>query len=206
MQHAAPDLSLGDCAARWALSRNAIKARAAFLGVPLRRESSTRTVWPSQFVALGDELHQHLQRPKATLASYGGPRLEATGAAPLAAPVARPVPAAGAGSGEALAAMLAALRPAAVADPLAVVEALARAADLAAWLTTAELAAVAGVSPGTVGGWPDGHRPRPGVLLRRRKDRGRVWWRVERAGDRWHRLVPPMGDDGRPAVRQHPGP
>ena len=41
-------------------SRNSVKARAAALGVELRRESSTRTVWPAEYVALGLRLAEHL--------------------------------------------------------------------------------------------------------------------------------------------------
>jgi hypothetical protein len=69
------DLTLGDCRDRWSISNNAVKSRAVALGVELRRESSTCTVWPGEHLRLGDELHQHLQHPKATLANYEGPRL-----------------------------------------------------------------------------------------------------------------------------------
>lgn len=65
------DLTFGEAAARWGLSGpNAIKARARALGVVLRRESPTRTVWPAADVPLGDRLAEHLQRPGATLASF----------------------------------------------------------------------------------------------------------------------------------------
>lgn len=57
-----PDLTLQECCERWGVnSRNSVKARAAALGIELRRESSTRTVWPREDVPLGDELHEHLQ-------------------------------------------------------------------------------------------------------------------------------------------------
>ena len=56
-----PDLTLADCCQRWGVnSRNSVKARAAALGVELRRESSTRTVWPAEWLPLGDELQEHL--------------------------------------------------------------------------------------------------------------------------------------------------
>lgn len=181
---ALPDLTLGDCADRWQISRNSIKARAVALGVQLRRESSTRTVWPGEHLDLGDALHWHLQRPKATLANYSGPRLEPHPAAPLAAPEHRSLPSAPAGSGEAMLAMLAALRPSLPPpDPLATVEALHRAAELGAWLSTAEVAAVTGSSASTINGWPDGHPLRPGLFMRRQKAGGRVWWRIVREGD-----------------------
>ena len=64
------DLTLAQCGERWGLtSRNSVKTRARILGVPLRRESSTRTVWPAESVALGDQLHQHLGQ-RRTLADF----------------------------------------------------------------------------------------------------------------------------------------
>lgn len=80
---------------------------------------------------------------------------------------------------EALAQLAAALAPASAApDPLTVPRRLAEAADLGAWLTTPELAAVVGMAPGTVRGWADGHSPRPGFVVERRRDGSRTWWRV----------------------------
>ena len=68
---ALPDLTLAEAGDRWGMSsRNAVKARAAALGVGLRRDSPTRTVWPSEHVALGDRLAAHLKHPGATLASF----------------------------------------------------------------------------------------------------------------------------------------
>lgn len=84
---------------------------------------------------------------------------------------------------EALAQLAAALSPASAPDPLAVPRRLAEAADLGVWLTTPELAAVVGMAPGTVRGWSDGHSPRPGFVLERRKDGGSVWWRVAAGTD-----------------------
>jgi hypothetical protein len=65
-----PDLPLGDRCSRWGISRNAVKSRAAALGVELVRESSTRTVWPAEFISLGDQLPQHLQSKGCTLANF----------------------------------------------------------------------------------------------------------------------------------------
>jgi hypothetical protein len=68
---ALPDLTLAEAGDRWGMSiRNSVKARAAALGVELRRESSTRTVWPAEYVALGDRLAEHLKNG-GTLASFG---------------------------------------------------------------------------------------------------------------------------------------
>jgi hypothetical protein len=208
---AAPDLTLSDAAARWGVSSsNTIKARAAALGVPLRRESSTRTVWPAADVALGDRLAAHLKQPGATLANFpealpsvpsagagsGADGLLSVMAAGAGSGAPKParrgggalsVPSAGAGSdGAALAALAqlaAAINPAPPADPLAVARGLSDAAALGAWLTPTELARLLGVAPGTVRSWSTGHRPRPGFELERRKDGASVWWRVSASTD-----------------------
>lgn len=56
-------------------------------------------------------------------------------------------------------------------------------AGLRTWLSTPELAALLGMAPGTVRGWPSGHCPRPGFELERRKDGASVWWKVCDAPD-----------------------
>jgi hypothetical protein len=185
---ALPDLTLADCCERWGVaSRNAIKARAKALGIELRRESSTRTVWPAEHMALGDELAEHLKAPRGTLANFGRsltpPADGSDGASPLApAPSkGRPVasltaPADNTDGLMAMAQQMAmALRPAA--DPLAVPRALQKAAEMGAWLSNRELADLLGMSPATVRGWADGHSPRPGFRLVRKTDHG-VWWKV----------------------------
>lgn len=191
------DLTLAQCCERWGVaSRNSIKARAAALGVGLIRESSTRTVWPAAYVELGDRLAEHLTNKRATLANFPGsvmaPSDGSDGAegTSVMAPTAGSdrekglaVMALGAGSDNitALAALAAALQPLpAPADPLAVAKGLAEAADLGAWLTTAELAALLGVAVGTLRSRESGHSPRPGFELERRKDGAYVWWRVAR--------------------------
>jgi hypothetical protein len=188
---ALPDLTLGDCCQRWGVaSRNAIKARAKALRVELRRESSTRTVWPAEHLALGDDLAEHLKKPGGTLANFGRsltPPADCTdGAGPLVLEPrkGRPVPsqapsltppADGTDGLMALAQMAMTLRP--PADPLAVPRALQEASELGAWLSTRELADLVRMAPGTVRGWRDGHSPRPGFRLVRKTDHG-VWWQV----------------------------
>ena len=192
------DLTLAQCCERWGVaSRNSIKARAAALGVELIRESSTRTIWPAAYVALGDELADHLTGKRATLANFPG-SVMASGdgsdggeglsvMAPTAGSHKRngklsAVMAASDGSDTitALAALAAALQQKPTPDPLVVARGLAEAADLGAWLTTAELAALLGVAAGTPRGWESGHSPRPGFELERRKDGASVWWLVTR--------------------------
>jgi hypothetical protein len=186
---ALPDLTLAEAGERWGVSsRNSVKARAAALGVELRRESSTRTVWPAEFVPLGDQLAEHLQAG-GTLASFPGsmasltaPTDSSDGLPRRSAALSLTAPTAGT-DGLAALAQLAALMapPPPLADPLAVARGLAEAAELGAWLTVAELARLLGVAPGTVRSWSSGHRPRPGFELERRKDGGAVWWRVTAA-------------------------
>lgn len=204
---ATPDLTISQAAERWGVSSaNTVKHRAAALGVELRRESSTRTVWPAEHVALGDRLAEHLKRPGATLRNFP----EALPSVPAASAISDGVsqtapltPGDGANPGRArsgelslpalaassdalgalaqLAAVLA--PPAAARDALAVARGLAEAADLGAWLSSAELADLLAVSRGTVRSWRSGHRPRPGFELERRKDRATVWWRVSASSD-----------------------
>jgi hypothetical protein len=184
---ALPDLTLADCCERWGVSsRNSVKARAAALGVELRRESSTRTVWPAEHLALGDELAEHLQKG-GTLANFGrsltapADGIEGGGALAPEARKARPAPSSltpptdGTDGLMALAQMALALRP--PADPLAVPRALQEASELGAWLSTKELAELVRMAPATVRGWGEGHTPRPGFRLVRKTDRG-VWWKV----------------------------
>ena len=183
---AVPDLTLAEAGERWGVSsRNSVKARAAALGVELRRESSTRTIWPAEFVPLGDQLAEHLQAG-GTLASFPGslasltaPTDSSDGGPRRSAGLSLPSPTAGTDGLAVLAQLAAAMAPPPPpADPLAVARGLAEAAELGAWLTVAELARLLGVAPGTVRSWSTGHRPRPGFELERRKDGGAVWWRV----------------------------
>ncbi|NDF52151.1 MAG: hypothetical protein EB116_19090 [Betaproteobacteria bacterium] len=69
------------------------------------------------------------------------------------------------------------------ADSLAVARGLSDAADLRAWLTTAELAGLLRVAPSTVLSWADGQQPRPGFRLDRRRVGVGVWWRVSTCTD-----------------------
>jgi hypothetical protein len=192
---ALPDLTLAQCCERWGVSsRNSVKARARALGVQLVAISSTCTVWPGEHVALGDALAQHLQN-RGKLADFPH-RLPSAAAStdsaetrPMPAPAAvtdrrrgaaLTAPAASSDALGALAAMVAAMRPEPAADPLAVPRALAEAADGGHWLSTGELAQLVGMHRSTVGRWEDGHCPRPGFRLQRRKDAGSVWWLVAR--------------------------
>jgi hypothetical protein len=149
-----PDLTLQECCQRWGVSsRNSVKARAAALGVELRRESSTRTVWPRDDVPLGDELHDHLQT--------GGTLRDFPGALPQSQQQARPlattspaVPAVTASSDALALAMLQLLQQQAPQQPGALARArgMAAAADERLPLTTAELAQLVGLDADEVEG------------------------------------------------------
>lgn len=184
---AVPELTLGECCARWGVSsRNTIKARAAALGVELDQQSSTRTVWPAEHLALGDALDDHLQAG-GSLKDYKGPSLtprtdstdssDAAALTPSKASRKASVTAPTDGSDALALALLRALPPSPPPDPLAVARGLADAAALGAWLSSKELGALLDLSPSTVRGWADGVRPRPGFRLQRRSDHG-LWWRV----------------------------
>jgi hypothetical protein len=190
------DLTLAQCCERWGVaSRNSIKARAAALGVELIRESSTRTVWPAEYVALGDELAEHLTGKRATLANFPGSVMApgdgsdggegisvmaSGGGSDRGKGISVMAPGDGSDTINALAALAVALQQKPTPDPLAVARGLAEAADLGAWLNTVELAALLGVAVGTPRSWESGHSPRPGFELERRKDGAYVWWLVTR--------------------------
>lgn len=144
----APDLTLQECCERWGISsRNSVKSRAAALGVALRRESSTRTVWPREDVPLGDELHEHLQGG-GTLRDFPGALPQQSKPAPITTAPAASLAAVG-GSSDAIALALLQLlqqqTPAPSAGPLARARAMAAAADERLPLTTPELAEVVGL-------------------------------------------------------------
>jgi len=192
---ATPDTPIESLMGKWALTRNAVKKRARVLGVELIRPDRHTCLWPGDSLELAEQLHHHLQAGKPVATFPGLPHdgettlvskpkaLPVTGtgkirpvvhrqASPVSTLATAPVAAA-----EQMAALVAALRPV---DPLAVPDALARAADAGHWLSNAELGAVVGFEAKTVGKWHDGHQPRPGYRLERRQEspRAPVWWRV----------------------------
>ena len=188
------DQSIRDLEQRWKLSRNGLKARARALAVELKRISSTLTVWPGEFIDLGQRLHEHLETglpmgsfpglPPVTDHPVPSRQQEDSSSLAITAPA----------QTAQLAALVEAIRqtaPATPADPLRTARLLAEAADLGITLSTAELAEAIGVSHGTVNKWSDGHSPRPGIVLRRHQEAAGnlIWWAVERTAGSAH-LVP----------------
>ena len=170
------DLPLRDAEARWGISRNTLKSRAAALGVDLIRVSSTDTRWPGAYVDLGDQLHQHLQS--------GGTLKDFPGTNPVSARTTASKAIAKAGDAEAIAAAVAAVLathtfslPAPSVDPLARAKGLADAADAGLVLTTDELVAL-GVKG--VDGFADGDLAY-GYRFHKHNQRNRVLWTVERS-------------------------
>ena len=176
-----PDVSIRELEERWGLSRNGLKARAKALGVELIRVSSTLTVWPGQFVELGDQLHEHLSSGKP-MGLFGG-----------LAPVSdRPVPsrqqpstAITASNESALTALAQAITASTqtalpAPDPLALARRLADAASLGVPLTNSEMAQVLGKA--SIGPKHDGSSPRPGFTIHRQEHNGTPFWTVERVG------------------------
>jgi hypothetical protein len=173
------DQPIRELEGRWGISRNALKSRAAALGVELIRVSSTDTRWPAAYVDLGDQLHQHLQGG-GTLKDFPGSRVALTASTTATSEskaITKGVDA------EALAAVVATVMaqctsslPAA-ADPLARAKGLAEAADHGLVLTTDELAAL-GVKG--VDGFGDGDLAY-GYIFSKHTQRNRTLWTVERA-------------------------
>lgn len=146
----APDLTLQECCERWGVSsRNSVKARASALGVELRRESSTRTVWPRDEVSLGDELDQHL-KAGGTLRDFPG----ALPSAPKPSSSTAMVPAVTGSSDAMTLAVLQLLQQQQPAQQAALSRArgMAAAADERLPLTTAELAELVGLDADEVDG------------------------------------------------------
>lgn len=59
-----PDRSLKELELEWQLSRNGLKSRARALGVPLKRLTNTLTVWPGEYIDLGNQLNDHIKAGK----------------------------------------------------------------------------------------------------------------------------------------------
>lgn len=171
------DVPIRELEARWGISRNALKSRAAALGVELIRVSSTDTRWPADYIDLADQLHAHLQTG-AAMRDFAGAKPVTASTAATTAKLAKVE------SHEALAATVAAVLaattsslPVAAADPLRRAKALAEAADNALVLTTDELVAL-GVKG--IDGFADGDMAY-GYQWHRHSQRNRTLWTVERA-------------------------
>jgi hypothetical protein len=169
-----PGVPLRDIEQRWGLSRNGLKARARALGVELERVSSTLTLWPGEYVELGDQLDAHIKsgQPMGTFPGLAPAGSAITKAAPTA-------PAAPLTDGAVADALRAFFVPpnAPGADPLKRARGLAEAADNGLVLTTDELAAI-GVKG--VDGFADGDQAY-GYSFHKHQQRNRVLWTVERA-------------------------
>lgn len=169
-----PDVSIRELEERWCLSRNGLKARARALGVELIRKSSTLTVWPAEFVDLGDRLHEHVSsgKPMGTFPGLSPDRNAST--ASTTTNIAKRDDAA------LIAAVAAAMTQAAPTppdDPLRRARGLAEAADNGLVLTTDDLVAL-GVKG--VDGFADGDEAY-GYVFHRYRQRNRTLWTVERA-------------------------
>jgi hypothetical protein len=172
-----PDVPLRDLEQRWGLSRNGLKARARALGVELKRISSTLTVWPGDFVDLGDQLDAHLAsgRPMGTF-----PALAPTDG--TTANTASSITKASGTEGLALAIAQAMAKttlslPAPPIDPLRRARGLAEAADAGLVLTSADLTKL-GVSG--INKFQDGEREY-GYIFHKHKQKNIDLWTVERA-------------------------
>lgn len=170
-----PGVPLRDIEQRWGLSRNGLKARARALGVELERVSSTLTLWPGEYVELGDQLDAHIKsgQPMGTFPGLAPAGSAITKAAPTAP--AAPSPLADAAVADALRAFFVPSN-APGADPLKRARGLAEAADNGLVLTTDELAAI-GVKG--IDGFADGDQAY-GYSFHKHQQRNRVLWTVAR--------------------------
>lgn len=55
------ELTLPQVAERWGISKVGVKARGRLLGVKMKQTSPTSSVWPAEYLELGDLYHQHLK-------------------------------------------------------------------------------------------------------------------------------------------------
>lgn len=172
-----PDVSIRELEERWGLSRNGLKARARALGVELIRKTSTLTVWPGDFVELGDRLDEHISsgKPLATFPGLAPDRIASTAStASTSQSIAKRDDAA---LIAAVAAAMAQAAPTPPDDPLRRARGLAEAADNGLVLTTDDLVAL-GVKG--VDGFADGDLAY-GYVFSRHRQRNRTLWTVERA-------------------------
>ncbi len=169
-----PDVSIRELEERWCLSRNGLKARARALGVELIRKSSTLTVWPGEFVELGDRLDEHVSsgKPMGTFPGLSPDRT--AGTATTTTSIAKRDDAA---LIAAVAAAMAQAAPPPPDDPLRRARGLAEAADNGLVLTTDDLVAL-GVKG--VDGFADGDEAY-GYVFHRHRQRNRALWSIERA-------------------------
>ena len=169
------DVPIRELEARWGITRNALKSRAAALGVVLVRVSSTDTRWPGAFVDLGDDLHEHLQQG-GTLKDFPGSKASVTGGSGAITATKKASGAAAEDLALALAKAMGNTISLPATDPLRRAKALAEAADNALVLTSDELSAI-GVRG--VDGFADGDLAY-GYAFSKHQQRNRVLWTVER--------------------------
>ena len=173
-----PDVPLRDLEQRWGLSRNGLKARARALGVELMRLSSTLTVWPGDFVDLGDQLNDHLKAGKPMLSFPGIAPTDGT-TANTASSITKASGINAEGLAVAIAQAISATTlslPVSPIDPLRRARALAECADAGLVLTTDEL-----VSLGVKGvrDFANGDEAF-GYCFTKHEQRNRVLWTIAR--------------------------
>ena len=167
------DVSIRDLEQRWGLSRNGLKARAKALGVELVRVSSTCTVWPGDFIELGDRLNEHVAAGNP-IGTFPGLAPDRTDIATASTAISK--------KEQDTAALVAAIASAMgqqqsePSDPLKRAKGLAEAADHQLVLTTDELVAL-GVKG--VDGFADGDEAF-GYRFSKHRQRNRTLWTVER--------------------------
>lgn len=169
---------MAELAQRWAVTPNTVSRRLAFLGIKPIRQGNYRFLTSDQY-ELATALHDHVQKGQP-METFPRPQ-EGEGEATTL--VRRTVRSDHADPTMALvAAMAAKLTP--PPDPLQQARRLKEAAELAVWLSNAEMAAVLGVSTTTLEDKSHDYSPRPGITLERHQEgKGKpIWWRVRQEG------------------------
>lgn len=161
--------AMAELAGRWGITSNTVSRRLAFLGIKPIRQGNFRYLTAEQ-LEQAEQLHQHVLSGRPMEAFPRPDQQETQVVRRVAAPVAAQVPQA-----EQLAALAAALRPAA--DPLQRARGLAEAADHGLVLTSSDLTRLLGQG---VAAWRDGHLAY-GYRFSRHKQGSQVLWTVDRA-------------------------
>lgn len=167
---------MADLAARWGVTSNTVSRRLAFLQIKPIRQGNYRYLTAEQ-LELANALHDHILsgQPMETFPRSGS----SEGTAIVRRQTAKPEQS---DTMALVAAMAAKLNP--PSDPLQQARQLKEAADLAIWLSNAEMAEVIGMAESTLRDKGTDYSPRPGFRLERKQDSrgGSIWWRAVREG------------------------
>ena len=158
------DISLSELEKRWGITRNSIRNRAKALGVETLHPSHNTSLWPGKYLALGDQLHEHLKNG-GEMALFPGVQLARTDSSePSTDAIVRKEVRDFITQPD--------LDPR---DELRRLRACIKDGD---WWSTAELAIVLNKSASAISRWPDRYEIRPDIFVIRRSLNGNNWYKV----------------------------